>query len=128
MYICPKQSLVAEYRRKKSYENQEYYLDTTINNFERHNVKKYRIKEEWFFDKQRSVMEVRIIGICPVMDRFTEDGIYDGQVSLFWVYFPEARKILSKAEVYILILPGFGMISHIVATFSRKPLCLSGII
>ena len=81
-------------------ENQEYYLDTTINVFERFNVKKYRIKEEWFFDKQRSVMEVRIIGICPVMDRFTEDGIYDGEVSLFWVYFPEARKILSKAEVF----------------------------
>ena len=70
-------------------ENQEYYLDTTINVFERFNVKKYRIKEEWFFDKQRSVMEVRI-----------EDGIYDGEVSLFWVYFPEARKILSKAEVF----------------------------
>lgn len=81
-------------------ENNRYYLDTTVNVFERFNVKKYRIKEEWFFDKQRSVMEVRIIGICPVMDRFTEDGEYDGEVSLFWVYFPEARKILSKAEVF----------------------------
>ena len=45
-------------------------------------------------------MEVRIIGICPVIDRFDEDGIYTGQTSLFWVYFPEARKILSKAEVF----------------------------
>lgn len=77
-------------------------LDTTYNNFSdySHNVKNYRIKEEWFFDKQRSVMEVRIIGICPVIDRFDEDGIYTGQTSLFWVYFPEARKILSKAEVF----------------------------
>jgi gliding motility associated protien GldN len=50
-------------------DNQEYYLDTTYNIFERSDVKKYRIKEEWFFDKQRSVMEVRIIGICPVIDR-----------------------------------------------------------
>ena len=81
-------------------DTQEYYLDTTFNIFERHEVKKYRIKEEWFFDKQRSVMEVRIIGICPVIDRKNEDGVYTGETSLFWVYFPEARKILSKADVF----------------------------
>ena len=81
-------------------DNQEYYLDTTYNTFQRHDVKKYRIKEEWFFDKQRSVMEVRIIGICPVIDRKNEDGVYTGETSLFWVYFPEARQILSKAEVF----------------------------
>jgi gliding motility associated protien GldN len=81
-------------------DNQEYYLDTTYNIFERSDVKKYRIKEEWFFDKQRSVMEVRIIGICPVIDRKNEEGVYTGETSLFWVYFPEARKILSKAEVF----------------------------
>ena len=65
-------------------------LDTTYNDFSdySHDVKKYRVKEEWFFDKQRSVMEVRIIGICPVIDRRDEDGIYTGETSLFWVYFP----------------------------------------
>src|SRR5205085_9666009 len=33
----------------------------------RDNIIKFRIKEDWFFDKQRSVMDVRIIGIAPII-------------------------------------------------------------
>ena len=81
----------------------EEIIITVENNFDdfKHNVKKYRIKEEWFFDKQRSVMEVRIIGICPIIDKYNEAGdALLGEVDLFWVYYPEARKVFSKAEVF----------------------------
>ena len=73
--------------------------------FNRNTVKKWRLKEEWFFDKQRSVMDVRIIGLAPLQegrDELTEelDGTFN---PLFWVHFPEARKILINAEVFNLV-------------------------
>ena len=74
-------------------------------------VKRYLIKEMWFFDKQRSVLDVRIIGIAPIreyvktiegMEEEEDDGAAENitKVKLFWVYFPEARKILANHEVF----------------------------
>jgi gliding motility associated protien GldN len=64
-------------------------------------VTKYRIKESWFFDSKRSVMDVRIIGICPVRERIDpETGESLGDQVLFWVYFPEARNVFVNAEVF----------------------------
>jgi len=73
--------------------------------FNRNSVKKWRLKEEWFFDKQRSVMDVRIIGLAPLQeDRDEVNGQLLGTFSpLFWVHFPEAREILINAEVFNLV-------------------------
>ncbi|MBT4881994.1 MAG: gliding motility protein GldN [Flavobacteriales bacterium] len=73
--------------------------------FDRNSVKKWRLKEEWFFDKQRSVMDVRIIGMAPLQeDRDEVNGQLLGTFSpLFWVHFPEAREILINAEVFNLV-------------------------
>ncbi|MEO6902729.1 MAG: gliding motility protein GldN [Bacteroidia bacterium] len=60
-------------------------------------VRQYWIKEDWFFDKQRSVMESRIIGICPLIGKLAENGEVIGVRPLFWIYFPEARPYLAKA-------------------------------
>jgi len=90
-------------------------------------VVRFRIKEDWIFDKQRSVFEPRIIGIAPLvtpkMDEITGGsgmgnvgseapadvpGIGDDaqgpSVSAdaypaFWIYFPEARHIFVNKEV-----------------------------
>ena len=85
---------------------EEAYKDTVnIIPFNRNTVKKWRIKEEWFFDKQRSVMDVRIIAMAPLQeDRDEVTGeLLGGFSPLFWVHFPEARKILINAEVFNLV-------------------------
>lgn len=63
-------------------------------------TKQFMLKEDWFFDKQRSVLDVRIIGICPMIESFTESGEFRGYERLFWIYFPEARPVFANAEVY----------------------------
>lgn len=64
-------------------------------------VKRFRIKEDWFFDKQRSVMEVRIVGICPLRERIDpQTGDFRGDSPMFWIYFPELRRVLANEEVY----------------------------
>ena len=65
------------------------------------NIKQYWIKEDWFFDKQRSVMEARIIGICPLKESISESGEVRGYQPLFWIYFPEARPALARNEVFV---------------------------
>ncbi|MCB9185115.1 MAG: gliding motility protein GldN [Flavobacteriales bacterium] len=65
------------------------------------NVKEFRLKEDWFFDRQKSVLEVRIIGIQPVADNIDRTtGEVRGKEPMFWVYFPEARNIFASAEVF----------------------------
>jgi gliding motility associated protien GldN len=79
-------------------------FDTVIvKEFSRDNVIGYRVKEDWFFDKQRSVMDVRIIGIAPLIyDRDEFGNVREGNIKkpLFWIYYPEARKLLANAEVF----------------------------
>ena len=59
-------------------------------------VVKYLLKEDWFFDKERSVLDVRIIGMAPVII----DSATSKEKILFWVYFPQARDVLKNFYAY----------------------------
>jgi gliding motility associated protien GldN len=62
-------------------------------------IVKFRIKEDWIFDKQRSVFEPRIVGIAPMVKISKAGQAFDEQPA-FWIYFPEARDLLvTKAAV-----------------------------
>ncbi len=63
-------------------------------------IKKYIIKEDWVFDKQRSVMDIRIIGICPKQEVLGDQGELRGFKPLFWLYFPELRYVLVNWDVF----------------------------
>jgi len=63
-------------------------------------ISKFRLKEEWIFDKESSRMFVRILGIAPIMNQYTSTGIFLGEKVLFWAYYPDLRPTLAKYEVY----------------------------
>lgn len=61
----------------------------------------YRLKEEWFIDKQRSVLDVRIIGLAPVVYAKDADGNIEGTKTLFWLYFPtDCRYVFNNYFAY----------------------------
>jgi gliding motility associated protien GldN len=64
-------------------------------------IVKFRLKEEWVFDKESSKMYVRILGIAPVKTFIDEaTGTVLGESPMFWVYYPDLRPVLSLFEVY----------------------------
>jgi gliding motility associated protien GldN len=63
-------------------------------------IRRYRLKEDWIFDKQRSSMDIRIIGIAPLKANRGDDGEIRGYEPLFWLYFPELRYVLVNWNVF----------------------------
>ncbi|MEJ6737185.1 MAG: gliding motility protein GldN [Flavobacteriales bacterium] len=74
--------------------------DTTWVDIESDAISAYRLKEDWFFDRERSKMDVRILGICPVKLLFNDDGTVRGNDPMFWIYFPEARYVFANYDVF----------------------------
>jgi gliding motility associated protien GldN len=84
-------------------DNPDEKFDTVISTeFAPEDVNKLRIKEDWVFDKERSVQEGRILGICLVKPYINEAGDAMGDQPLFWIYFPECRNLFSKNEQFNL--------------------------
>jgi gliding motility associated protien GldN len=69
--------------------------------FQPDSIIKYRLKEDWVFDKQRSVWEPRIIGIAPMIKQKVDGAnlALDYQPA-FWIYFPAARQVMVTKEAF----------------------------
>jgi gliding motility associated protien GldN len=66
-------------------------------------VRRFRIKESWFFDTNTGTLRVRILGIAPLIDVRDENGDFRFEKPLFWVHYPTARPLLAGHKV---ITPG----------------------
>ncbi|MFV0605000.1 MAG: gliding motility protein GldN [Niabella sp.] len=64
-------------------------------------VYKFRIKEEWLFNKRDGKTYVRILGIAPVYHFVSSDGYImdNSEHAVFWIYYPDLRKTLVRNRI-----------------------------
>jgi gliding motility associated protien GldN len=62
-------------------------------------VKRFRVKEVWYMDKETSTMKVRILGIAPLIEVNDATDNFRYEQPLFWLYYPELRTVLNNEEV-----------------------------
>lgn len=77
-------------------ETYEDVIEIVQNDLNPDDIKHFRIKEVWFFDKEASTVRVRILGIAPMREVKDEYGNILGVQPMFWVYYPDARYMLAR--------------------------------
>jgi gliding motility associated protien GldN len=81
-----------------TYDTKQQIIRSNVNITE--DVQRIRVKEIWFFDKESSTMQVRILGIAPVLPIKTSTGDKVGENVLFWIYYPDARETLAREKIF----------------------------
>lgn len=66
-------------------------------------IKQYRVKGTWYFNKRLGELRYRLLGVCPVaadinIQAATEEE--EDLVELFWVWYPDARKTLNQNSIF----------------------------
>lgn len=74
--------------------------ESVIRDFNPATVTRYRLQEVWYIDKNSGRMQVRLLGIAPIVDSPDEMGSPRFERPLFWVYYPAAREVLAGERAY----------------------------
>lgn len=78
----------------------EETLTVVQNEFNPEDVKRFRIKEVWFFDEESSTLQVRILGIAPLKEDYDDNGNLRFEYPMFWVHYPHIRQYLAKEKAF----------------------------
>jgi gliding motility associated protien GldN len=79
-----------------------HYRDSTITEAAKpEEIKQIMLYEEWYFDKKLSVLNVRIIALCPYYMGIDPELNKPLHKPLFWIKFDDIRDVLSKNEAFL---------------------------
>ncbi len=77
-------------------ETYEETIEVAYNDLNPEDIRRYRIKEIWFFDEETSTLQVRILGIAPLKEEYDDQGNFLYELPMFWIYYPDARESLAR--------------------------------
>ncbi|MGB0432427.1 MAG: gliding motility protein GldN, partial [Bacteroidia bacterium] len=76
------------------------FIDTVVySDYKLEDVVKWKIIEDWIFDKQSGQQVVRIVGIAPIMN-LKSDGVKIAEYEGFYIKWGEARKLLVNEPAF----------------------------
>ncbi len=81
-------------------ETYEEKIKIVRNELNPEDIKRFRLKEVWFFDKESSTLQTRILGIAPIKEVKDDKGNFRFEQPMFWAYYPILRQILAKHEAF----------------------------
>jgi gliding motility associated protien GldN len=72
-----------------------------LNDFNPDKIRKFRIEEDVFFDKQRGKVDTRIIAVAPMLNLSGTENLPANYATApaFWLYFPQLRYALIKVDL-----------------------------
>lgn len=76
-------------------------IETVFQAIQTNSIVAYRLKEDWYFDKQHSQLRVKILGLQPLFSYFKKgENLQKDRAEGPWFYFPELRHVLVNYEAY----------------------------
>ncbi|MGK0388772.1 MAG: gliding motility associated protein GldN [Maribacter sp.] len=81
-------------------ETYEETIEVAYNDLNPEDIKRYRIKELWFFDEETSTLQVRILGIAPLKEEYDDQGNFLYELPMFWIYYPDVREMFSREQAF----------------------------
>ena len=66
-------------------------------------IRQYRIKGTWYFNKRLGELRYRLLGVCPVAPDVAikaESEEEEELVELFWIWYPDARETLNSNSIF----------------------------
>lgn len=69
--------------------------------FNPEHITKFRVKEDWIFDRNLGRMQCRILGISAYLDKYSpQTGEYQTSYPIFWINYEDLRPVHVQYEVY----------------------------
>lgn len=81
-------------------ETYQEQIQVVRNELNPEDVKRFRLKEVWFFDEESSRLQSRILGIAPLIDVNDDNGNFRYEKPMYWVYYPGVREMLARERVF----------------------------